>query len=217
VLTFLYLAYLKVKYPDSVFLLRGNHETRTVSRIYGFLAEIKATYVYQGLFEVFNLTFDSLPLSAVVDRRWFCVHGGICPEIIGYRRIHTIDRECCCGDGPSVATGLLWSDPDEAAADWGLNLRGAGYTFGRRQVEEFLSRNRLRGIVRSHQLADEGFRWFFDKKLALVWSAPNYTYKCDNQATVMKIKGDEEQFRFFEPDARSPDIPSACGLAEYFA
>jgi hypothetical protein len=111
----------------------------------------------------------------------------------------------------------LWSDPDEEVTEWKQNSRGAGSIFGRPQVEQFLQHNQLRGIVRSHQVVAEGFRWFFDQKLALVWSAPNYAYKTNNLATVMQISGSEVEFKFFEADQRSPEIPQLGGILEYFA
>jgi diadenosine tetraphosphatase ApaH/serine/threonine PP2A family protein phosphatase len=217
VLTFLYLSYLKIKYPDSFFLLRGNHETRIVNQLYGFHVEITSTYGYSSLFDVFNCVFDVLPLCAIVEKSWFCVHGGLSPEIVSYRRIHTVRREICCNSGPSLITGLLWSDPDEEVTEWKDSPRGVGNLFGRPQVEHFLENNRLRGIVRSHQMVAEGFRWFFDKKLALVWSAPNYAYKDNNLATVMQISGLEVEFKPFEADQRSPDIPQLGAIMEYFA
>lgn len=46
---------------------------------------------------------------------------------------------------------LLWSDPDERAG-WGMNPRGAGYTFGQDIAEQFNHANNLKMIARAHQL-----------------------------------------------------------------
>ena len=49
---------------------------------------------------------------------------------------------------------LLWSDPDERSG-WGMNPRGAGYTFGQDIAEQFNHTNNLKMIARAHQLMME--------------------------------------------------------------
>lgn len=49
---------------------------------------------------------------------------------------------------------LLWSDPDDRAG-WGMNPRGAGYTFGQDIAEQFNHTNNLKMIGRAHQLMME--------------------------------------------------------------
>ena len=46
---------------------------------------------------------------------------------------------------------LLWSDPDDRCG-WGINPRGAGYTFGQDIAEQFNHNNNLKMIARAHQL-----------------------------------------------------------------
>ncbi|MDR3547076.1 MAG: hypothetical protein P4M11_02155 [Candidatus Pacebacteria bacterium] len=54
-------------------------------------------------------------------------------------------------------------------------------------------------ISRSHQIAQEGFNFMFDKKLVTVWSVPNYCYKFGNLACVMAVNdtGAEPKFSLF--------------------
>jgi len=49
---------------------------------------------------------------------------------------------------------LLWSDPDDRSG-WGMNPRGAGYTFGQDIAESFNHINNLKMIARAHQLMME--------------------------------------------------------------
>ena len=72
--TFAYLLAMKVKYPDHVWLLRGNHETRDISQLYGFWNECTERYGPR-LWERFVDVFSYLPLAAVISNRIFCVHG----------------------------------------------------------------------------------------------------------------------------------------------
>lgn len=80
----LFLISLKVAYPDRVFLLRGNHESRSMTaREYldgpSFLVECEEK-IGGDAYDCFMRVFDTLPLCAVVESklgRWFCCHGGL--------------------------------------------------------------------------------------------------------------------------------------------
>ena len=82
---------------------------------------------------------------------------------------------------------LMWSDPNDDIEDWQPNSRMAGWFFGKKVVQEFKEQNEVKLIVRAHQLVQEGFKWSFDKSLVTVWSAPNYCYKMNNKASILKI------------------------------
>ena len=65
---------LKVKYPDQIWLLRGNHECAAINRIYGFYDECKRRYSIK-LWRTFQELFNAMPLAAVIERKIFCIHG----------------------------------------------------------------------------------------------------------------------------------------------
>jgi hypothetical protein len=81
---------------------------------------------------------------------------------------------------------LLWSDPDDRSG-WGISPRGAGYTFGQDISEQFNHNNGLTLIARAHQLVMEGYNWCHEQNVVTIFSAPNYCYRCGNQAAIMEI------------------------------
>jgi len=70
---------------------------------------------------------------------------------------------------------------------WGISPRGAGYTFGQDITETFNHDNNLQFIVRAHQLIMEGFQWQHANGVLTLFSAPNYCYRCGNQAAIMQV------------------------------
>jgi serine/threonine-protein phosphatase PP1 catalytic subunit len=78
----LLLAY-KIKYPENFFLLRGNHESATINRMYGFYDECKRRYSI-NLWKIFNDCFNLMPVAALIDEKIFCLHGGISPELFSF-------------------------------------------------------------------------------------------------------------------------------------
>ncbi|KAM3568571.1 hypothetical protein VYU27_009301, partial [Nannochloropsis oceanica] len=68
---------------------------------------------------------------------------------------------------------------------------GAGYTFGQDITEQFNHVNGLAFVARAHQLIMEGYQWAHRQGVVTVFSAPNYCYRCGNQAALMEV---DEQF-----------------------
>lgn len=104
----LLLAY-KIQYPDNFFILRGNHESAGINRIYGFYDECKRRYSIK-LWKVFSDVFNCLPAAALVDEKILCMHGGLSPELKNLQQIADIHRPC---DVPEMGLlcDILWSDP----------------------------------------------------------------------------------------------------------
>merc|ERR1719277_1269190 len=64
----------KVKFPENFFLLRGNHECASITRIYGFYDECKRRYNIK-LWKQFCDVFNCLPVCALIDEKILCMHG----------------------------------------------------------------------------------------------------------------------------------------------
>jgi len=120
---------LKMRYPDKVAIIRGNHECRQVTQVYGFYDEVLRKYGSPDVWIAMTEFFDTLPLSAIINNRIFCPHAGLSPSFDSIDNIRNeIDRFVEPSHDGAMCD-ILWSDPSDTNG-WGVSPRGAGYTFG---------------------------------------------------------------------------------------
>ncbi|RWW14426.1 hypothetical protein BHE74_00045490 [Ensete ventricosum] len=63
---------LKVRYRDRITILRGNHESRQITQVYGFYDECLRKYGNANVWKYFTELFDYLPLTALIENQvWF--------------------------------------------------------------------------------------------------------------------------------------------------
>ena len=190
---------LKIRYPTRIYLTRGNHESTEITQLYGFYDECVQKFGNANVWKMFTELFNYLPISAIVNNKIFCLHGGLSPDIETIDEIRKIDRR---RDVPSSGAmcDLLWSDPEERLG-WGVSPRGAGYIFGSDISKKFTQRNNLMMVNRAHQLVMKGYNWSHEKLVCTLFSAPNYCYRCGNQAGIMEV---DENMKFniqqFDPN-----------------
>jgi len=213
---FLLLLALKVRYPDRITLIRGNHESRQITQVYGFYDECLRKFGSVNVWRYCTEIFDYLSLSALVEDRVFCVHGGLSPAIATLDQIRTIDRKQEVPHDGSMCD-LLWSDPEDIEG-WGLSLRGAGYLFGGDVVAQFNQANDVSLICRAHQLVMDGYKFMFNDSLVTVWSAPNYCYRCGNVAAILELdEGLNHNFKVFEAAPQEVRaVPAKRAAPDYF-
>jgi len=180
----LLLAY-KVRYPENFFLLRGNHECSSINRIYGFFDECKRRYSVK-LWKTFTECFNWLPVTAMIDEKILCMHGGLSPKLKNFDNIRSIKRPT---DVPEkgLLCDLLWSDPEKEIRGWGPNERGVSWTFGPDVVSKFLKKHDLDLICRAHQVVEDGYEFFARRQLVTLFSAPNYCGEFDNAGAMMTV------------------------------
>ena len=161
--TFTLLMVLKVKYPHRITLVRGNHESRQITQVYGFYEECLTKYGSTTVWKYCCQVFDFLTLAAIIDGKILCVHGGLSPEIRMLDQIRVLSR---AQEVPHEGgfCDLVWSDPDNIDT-WAVSPRGAGWLFGSKVSREFNHINNLQLIARAHQLVMEGFRYHFKEKM----------------------------------------------------
>ncbi|PGH17435.1 serine/threonine-protein phosphatase [Polytolypa hystricis UAMH7299] len=209
---------LKAKYPDKITLLRGNHESRQITQVYGFYEECMQKYGNASVWKACCQVFDFMTLGAIVDGKVLCVHGGLSPEIRTLDQVRVVAR---AQEIPHEGAfcDLVWSDPDDVET-WAVSPRGAGWIFGSKVADEFCHVNGLNLIARAHQLVNEGYKYHFpSQNVVTVWSAPNYCYRCQNMASVCEIGEDlKPTFKLFSavPDDKRhvPSVRPSKG--EYF-
>ena len=219
---------LKLRWPSHVYLLRGNHESRQITQVYGFYDECMRKYGNTSAWRFCVEVFDYLSLAAVVGGKIFCVHGGLSPHLSTVDQVRLIQRVAELPN-EGAFTDLMWSDPEEIR-DWLQNPRGAGWIFGNHPTREFLHMNGLSLVARAHQLVQEGYRYMFSNPIDLhaipqaaegllvtVWSAPNYCYRCGNVASIMEIAEDgSRKFQIFREVEASAQAPPPRQVVPYF-
>jgi len=175
----------KIKYPENFFLLRGNHECASITRIYGFYDECKRRYNIK-LWKQFCDVFNCLPVCALVDEKIICMHGGLSPELSSMDQVRRLVRPTDVPD-TGLICDLLWADPDKDIAGWAENDRGVSFIFGPDVVTNFLQKHDVDLVCRAHQVVEDGYEFFAKRQLITIFSAPNYCGEFDNAGAMMTI------------------------------
>lgn len=214
--TFQLLLTMKVRWPDRVSLIRGNHESRQITQVYGFYDECLRKYGNTNVWRYCTEVFDYLSLSALIDEKVFCVHGGLSPSISTIDQVRAIDRKQEVPHDGAMCD-LMWSDPEDIEG-WAVSTRGAGFLFGEDIVKQFNHENNLDLIARAHQLVMEGYKNMFSESLVTVWSAPNYCYRCGNVAAILTLSDKlDRSFKVFNAAPQDDRTAAAKRVSpEYF-
>jgi serine/threonine-protein phosphatase 5 len=178
----------KVAYPKHLYLARGNHETKAMNKLYGFSGEVTAKFD-ERLYELFSEAFCYLPLGHVLQHQVFCVHGGLFSrDDVELAELERIDRNCEPPDS-GLMVEMLWSDPQPGKGR-APSKRGVGVAFGPDVTNNFLGKNNLKMVVRSHEMKEKGYEVEHGGKLVTIFSAPNYCDQMGNQGAYIRFKSD---------------------------
>lgn len=203
--TYLYLMLLKTHYPNNIYLLRGNHESRKMTSYFTFKSECLYKYS-EEVYERFVKSFDVLPYAALIQSKAFCCHGGLSPHLKYVRDLNKFNR---FGETESegVLCDLLWSDPhpyryNSNADEWNFNYnRNCSYFYSYKNVTKFLKENSLSVIIRGHEVQKEGYMLYDDydghPSVITVFSAPNYCDTYINKGAYVEFDGEAKSISQF--------------------
>jgi len=152
------ICYLKHVYPDSIILMRGNHEAPIefpfVSHDLPYrIADrfgSRSKTIYSKLLSMFKM----LTLSIIIDQRLLLVHGGLPTQdesIENYKKSIATAHENNVKS--RVLEELLWNDPREIhnPLGWEASNRGFGRHFGEIVTRKWLKATGTKVIVRGHE------------------------------------------------------------------
>jgi 3',5'-cyclic AMP phosphodiesterase CpdA len=170
------ICYLKSIYPDSVILMRGNHEAPAEFPFspHNFPYDIEDRFgnrwreIYQETLSMFRL----LTLATLVKDKLLIVHGGLPSKEAAaahFRESIAFAQENQVSD--SVLEELLWNDPlpiDETKSRK-TSRRGLGRYFGPAVTRNWLKATGTMAVVRGHEPC-QGFRLDHDNKIMTLFS-----------------------------------------------
>lgn len=174
----LFIFILKILNPHKYYILRGNHESLEINKMYGFYEEFINKFKDPHKFEKIEKVYNLIPICALVNDTILCLHGGIPQNVeflMNIRGVKTKDFSPLLEDSSQDLTQIIWNDPKEGLQGFTDSFRGPGIKFfGEDVFDIFMSRYNLKFLIRAHECFSEGFRWFFHHHLLSIFSSANY-------------------------------------------
>ena len=190
------ICYLKNKFPNSVILMRGNHEAPLEFPFLSHDLPLKLSQEFgknlgQSIYHDNILQFfQLLSLFVFMPKQLIMVHGGL-PT--GYDLLHSLKADSIQDQSITnvVMEELLWNDPIEHinyGLDWEYSRRGYGKHFGIEVSKKWLNTSPSKFVIRGHEPC-QGFKTNHEGRILTLFSCreayPNFG------AAYLKISADE--------------------------
>lgn len=202
----------KILMPHDVMLNRGNHEARDINGRDGFERECLTKYANDvGIFDAFSKCFAYLPLGHIFDSQVLVIHGGLFPDCPSLQEIQELDRVHEVPPSGSTMEYLMWSDPKQGKGRE-ESPRGAGLLFGADVTKEFLKKNNLQLIVRSHECMTHGHKSHHNDTVITVFSASNYCGTVGNDGALVVFERDGETSMTLPLKPKTSSRPSSPAM-----
>jgi len=209
---------IKINFPETVYMLRGNHECRQMTTFFNFRAECLYKYD-QEIYDLIMDSFDMMPLACVINGKFIGVHGGLSPELKTLDDINKVDR---FKEPPKqgLFCDLLWADPVDNEDGICENIfrmndvRGCSYFYGNEAVGKFLEQNNLLSLIRAHEAQLDGYKmhaWTGKSDFPVVitiFSAPNYCDVYNNKGAIIKFENNTLNIQQFNYTAHPYILPN---------
>lgn len=223
---------MKINFPKKFWLLRGNHETQRMTSYFTYKKECIQRYS-EKLYDASLESFKSLPLCAILNEQFFCVHAGISSSLWDLKDVEKINRFKQDFPSKGLFCDLMWSDPSEEYDTEEIdendidkyykfnNERHCSVFYSYKAVETFLNHNNLLSVVRGHQPQDAGYRIYKVNEttnfpsLITIFSAPNYCGTYDNMAAVLVYNGESFNIKQFDTSPAPYILPDQMNLFEW--
>jgi len=192
--------------PNCMHLTRGNHEAKSMNKLYGFEGEVLHKYDSKT-YDIFCDIFCCLPLVYILGKKVMVTHGGLfSKDGVKLEDIKKVDR---IREPPEegIMCELLWSDPHPQNGRH-PSKRGVGVGFGPDVAHRFLDDNGLELLVRSHEMKQNGYEEEAKGRVITIFSAPNYCDQMGNKGAFIRFNGDNMKPKFTTFQAvEHPKIP----------
>lgn len=194
---------LKLKHPNQIHLLRGSHEDPVINANEGLGYECETVLKEDinhknSVFSKLNEVFSYLSLAAVIDKKILCIHSGIgenfskIEELKVLKKPFIIDHKNLTSIEQKLVFDILWSDPVQDIAEKKNKknekrshlANGTIIRFGTNRIQEFIEKNNLILIIRSHECVLYGAEQFGQTHLYTIFSCTNYGGENKNEAAM---------------------------------
>ncbi|OUT23272.1 hypothetical protein CAS74_001590 [Pichia kudriavzevii] len=209
---------MKINFPKRFWLLRGNHESERMTSYFTYKRECIQRYS-EELYEKSLESFKALPLCAILNEQFFCVHAGISMSLWDLEDINKIDRFKEDIPGEGLLCDLMWSDPTD---DYDTE------TIHEDDIEHYFD-STTRDIAPSNPSSKQINFWVLLEdinhkirvessgfpSLITIFSAPNYCGTYANMGAALVYNGETFNIKQFDTSPAPYFLPDQMNVFEW--